>query len=305
MKYNYSLQLFIKIIILCLPIIFACTPDNSGENQTTGKVTVGSKGFTEQDILMELLAQQIENKTSLKVERRRFNSALVTHNAIASGKIDAYVEYTGTAHVAILKQPIITNPQVVYEQVKQIYAQKYQLEVLPGLGFENTFAMIIRGEDASKYNLKTISDIAKVAPKWRPGFGYEFVERPDGFPGLVKTYNLKFAQSPKLMDLGLIYQALLQKEVDLVNGNSTDGQIARFDLVVLTDDKKYFPPYEAVPIVRQETLKKYPQLKTALEQLSGKISAQQMQTLNYQVQGEKKDVKQVVRDFWKQKFSGK
>lgn len=304
MKYNYLAKLFLKIIIVSLPII-ACTPNNSPENQTTGKITVGSKGFTEQDILMELLAQQIENKTNLKVERRRFNSALVTHNAIASGKIDAYVEYTGTAHVAILKQPTITNPQLVYEQVKQNYAQQFQLEVMPELGFENTFAMIIRGEDARKYNLKTISDIAKVAPQWRPGFGYEFVERPDGFPGLAKTYNLNFAQSPKLMDLGLIYQALLQKEVDLINGNSTDGQIARFDLVILTDDQKYFPPYAAVPIVRQETLKKYPQLKTALEQLSGQISAQKMQELNYQVQAEKKDVKKVVSDFLNQKSSGK
>lgn len=286
------------ILLILFMTLFACG-SNPNSASTNNKVVVASKGFTEQDILMELLAQQIENKANLQVERRRFNSALVTHNAITSGKVDTYIEYTGTAYVAILKQKAVKDPQLVYNSLKQKYAQQFQLEVMPSLGFENTFAMIVRGEDASKFNLKNLSDLAKVAPKWRAGFGYEFIERQDGFPGLAKAYNLKFSQSPKLMDLGLIYQALLQKQVDIVNGNSTDGQIARFNLVVLNDDKKYFPPYVAVPIVRQETIKKYPQLGEAIKQLSGKISAQEMQQMNYQVQEEKKEIKTVVGDFLK------
>ena len=269
----------------------------NSNNKSSAEIVVASKGFTEQDILSELLAQQIETTTNFKVERRRFTSALVTHNALIAGKIDAYVEYTGTAFSSILKQKVINDPKVVYEKLKQAYAQKFNLEVMRPLGFENTFAMIIRGEDAKRYNIQTLSQAAEYTPQWRGGFGYEFVEREDGFPGLAKTYDLRFAKSPRLMELGLIYRALLQKQVDMINGNSTDGQIARLGLVVLKDDKQYFPPYEAAPIVRQATLKKYPEVKKAIAQLSGRITADEMRQLNYLVEGELQDIKDVVRQF--------
>jgi osmoprotectant transport system substrate-binding protein len=269
----------------------------NSNNKSSAEIVVASKGFTEQDILSELLAQQIETTTNFKVERRRFTSALVTHNALIAGKIDAYVEYTGTAFTSILKQKVINDPKVVYEKLKQAYAQKFNLEVMRPLGFENTFAMIIRGEDAKRYNIQTLSQAAEYTPQWRGGFGYEFVEREDGFPGLAKTYDLRFAKSPRLMELGLIYRALLQKQVDMINGNSTDGQIARLGLVVLKDDKQYFPPYEAAPIVRQATLKKYPEVKKAIAQLSGRITADEMRQLNYLVEGELQDIKDVVRQF--------
>jgi osmoprotectant transport system substrate-binding protein len=273
----------------------------NSNNKSSAEIVVASKGFTEQDILSELLAQQIETTTNFKVERRRFTSALVTHNALIAGKIDAYVEYTGTAFTSILKQKVINDPKVVYEKLKQAYAQKFNLEVMKPLGFENTFAMIIRGEDAKRYNIQTLSQAGKYTPQWHGGFGYEFVEREDGFPGLAKTYDLRFAKSPRLMELGLIYRALLQKQVDMINGNSTDGQIARLGLVVLKDDKQYFPPYEAAPIVRQATLKKYPEVKKAIAQLSGRISADEMRQLNYLVEGELQDIKDVVRQFRKSK----
>ncbi|MBW4449101.1 MAG: ABC transporter substrate-binding protein [Spirirestis rafaelensis WJT71-NPBG6] len=273
----------------------------NSNNKSSAEIVVASKGFTEQDILSELLAQQIETTTNFKVERRRFTSALVTHNALIAGKIDAYVEYTGTAFTSILKQKVINDPKVVYEKLKQAYAQKFNLEVMRPLGFENTFAMIIRGEDAKRYNIQTLSQAAEYTPQWRGGFGYEFVEREDGFPGLAKTYDLRFAKSPRLMELGLIYRALLQKQVDMINGNSTDGQIARLGLVVLKDDKQYFPPYEAAPIVRQATLKKYPEVKKAIAQLSGRITADEMRQLNYLVEGELQDIKDVVRQFRKSK----
>lgn len=282
-------------------IIYLASCQLNSNNQSGVDIVVASKGFTEQDILSELLAQQIETTTNFKVERRRFTSALVTHNALIAGKIDAYVEYTGTAFTNILKQKVINDPKVVYDKLKQAYAQQFNLEVMKPLGFENTFAMIIRGEDAKRYNIQTLSQAAEYTPQWRGGFGYEFVEREDGFPGLAKTYDFRFAKSPRLMELGLIYRALLQKQVDMINGNSTDGQIARLGLVVLKDDKQYFPPYEAAPIVRQATLKKYPEVKKAIAQLSGRITADEMRQLNYQVEGELQDIKDVVRDFRKSK----
>ncbi|WP_414587187.1 glycine betaine ABC transporter substrate-binding protein [Scytonema sp. PCC 10023] len=279
--------------------IASCNPSTSGGG--SGDIVVASKGFTEQDILSELLAQQIEATTNLKVQRLRFTSALVTHQAITAGKIDAYVEYTGTAFTVILKQKAINDPKEVYQRLKEAYAQEFNLEVMESLGFENTFAMIIRGEDASRYNIKTLSEAARYTPEWRGGFGYEFIEREDGFPGLSKSYGLRFAKSPRIMDLGLIYRAILQKQVDMINGNSTDGQISRLGLVVLKDDKQYFPPYQATPIVRKETLQKYPEVRKAIAQLGGRISASEMRQLNYLVEGELRDIKQVVSEFRKAK----
>jgi osmoprotectant transport system substrate-binding protein len=292
---------FFAFFLLSFALVLGIASCHLSTSGGGGDIAVASKGFTEQDILSELLAQQIEANTNLKVDRLRFTSALVTHQAITAGKIDAYVEYTGTAFTVILKQQAINEPKEVYQRLKQAYAQQFNLEVMESLGFENTFAMIIRGEDAKRYNVQSLSEAARYSPQWRAGFGYEFIEREDGFPGLAKTYDLRFAQSPRIMDLGLIYRAILQKQVDMINGNSTDGQIARLGLVVLKDDKHYFPPYEATPIVRQETLQKYPQLRKAIAQLGGKISASEMQQLNYLVEGELRDIKEVVSEFRKAK----
>lgn len=291
--------LFLSFAVLLLTT--GCT-QNLNSSSNDGNITIASKDFTEQDILGELLAQQIEATTNLKVVRRpRLGGSFVCHNAIVAGIIDAYIEYTGTALTAILKEKPVNGSKEVYQIVKQTYAQQFNLEVMPNLGFENTFAMIIRGEDAKRNNIQTISQATQYTPQWRGGFGYEFLEREDGFPGLAKTYDLRFAKPPQIMDLGLIYRALIQKQVDMVAGNSTDGQIARLGLVVLKDDKQYFPPYETVPIVRKETLKKYPELRTAIAQLAGKISADEMRQLNYLVEGELREIKDVVQEFRKSK----
>ncbi|MEH2332250.1 glycine betaine ABC transporter substrate-binding protein [Nostoc sp.] len=297
MKRFFTLCLLSFALLL---VITGCTPNLNSNNG--GNIIVASKDFTEQDILGELLAQQIEATTNLKVARRpRLGGSFVCHSAITAGKIDAYIEYTGTSFTAILKQKAVNDPKEVYEKLKQAYSQQFNLEVMPSLGFENTFAMIVRGEDARRYNIQTLSQATQYTPQWRGGFGYEFLEREDGFPGLAKTYNLRFVKSPQIMDLGLIYRALIQKQVDMVAGNSTDGQISRLGLVVLKDDKHYFPPYETVPIVRQEILKKYPELRTAIASLAGKISADEMRQLNYLVEGELRDVKDVVQQFRKSK----
>jgi osmoprotectant transport system substrate-binding protein len=285
---------FVLALVLVLAIA-ACSPNSS---TGSGDIIIASKDFTEQDILGELLAQHIEAKTDLKVARRpRLGGSFVCHQALVSGKIDAYIEYTGTAYVGILQQKTLADAAKVHRHLKQLYAEKFNLEVMPSLGFENTYAMIIRGEDARRYNLQTLSQAAQYSPQWRGGFGYEFLQREDGFPGLAKTYSFQFSKPPKIMDLGLIYRALIQKQVDMIAGASTDGQIDRLDLVILQDDKRYFPPYEAAPIVRTETLNKYPQLRSIINQLAGKFTAIEMQRLNYLVEGELRDVKEVVHEF--------
>ncbi|MGF1677141.1 MAG: glycine betaine ABC transporter substrate-binding protein [Rivularia sp. (in: cyanobacteria)] len=294
---------FFTLLIISLSLsLWIASCNATSISSGGGDIVVASKNFTEQDILGELLAQQIEASTKLKVDRRpQLGGSFICHKAIVAGEIDAYIEYTGTALTAILEQKVISDSTKVYNLVKQAYEKQFNLEVTEPLGFENTFAMIIRGEDAKKYNIKTLSEAAKYTQNWKAGFGYEFGEREDGFPGLSKAYNLKFGESPKIMDLGLIYRALTQKLVDMVAGNSTDGQIARLGLVVLEDDKNYFPPYEAAPIIRQDTLKKYPQLLKPLSQLAGILTADEMQQLNYQVEGELRDIKEVVSEFRKSK----
>ncbi|MEM7580706.1 MAG: glycine betaine ABC transporter substrate-binding protein [Cyanobacteria bacterium P01_A01_bin.80] len=284
------------VICLCLSLgIASCNITSVGGGNSD--IIVASKGFTEQDILAELLAQQIEATSDLKVDRRTLQGTKLCHEALEAGNIDSYIEYTGTALTAVLKKSVIDDPRKVYDLVKQSYEKQFNLEVTQPLGFENTYAVIVRGEDAKKYNIKTVSEAVKYASDWDIGIGYEFAEREDGLPGLIKAYNLQFKRRPKSMDLGLIYRALTQDLVDIVVNNSTDGQIARLGLVILEDDKNYFPPYEAAPIVRKETLEKYPQLEKPLSQLAGILTADEMQELNYQVEGELRKIKDVVSEF--------
>jgi osmoprotectant transport system substrate-binding protein len=288
------------ISYLLLVLLTACGPSRES------RIVVGSKNFTEQLILGELIAQQIENKTHLPVERRFYLAGTyICHQAILGGRIDIYPEYTGTALTAVLKEKPSPDPEKarekVYDEVKTKYEKQFNLEVGPPFGFNDTFAIEIRGEDARKLGLETISQAAPYTPNWRAGFGYEFMERPDGYKGLAATYNLRFADNPRIMDLGLLTRALKEKQVDLIAGNTTDGLIPALDLFVLEDDKHYFPPYEAVPIIRQETLARHPEVKQALDDLAGKISDQEMRQLNYAVDGQHRDVKQVVREFLKKK----
>ncbi|WP_404790336.1 glycine betaine ABC transporter substrate-binding protein [Altericista sp. CCNU0014] len=266
------------------------------------KIVIGSKNFTEQLILAELMAQHIEAKTDLKVERRlNLGGTFVCHQGLLSGELDLYPEYTGTAYSAILKRPPQNDPPRVYRETQQAYRQRFNLEWTEPFGFNNTFAMVVRGEDARRLKLKTLSDAAQHAPQWTAGFGYEFAQRADGFPGLAKVYGLKFSGPPRTMDLGLIYRALTAKQVDMVAGNSTDGVLSRLDLVILKDNKRYFPPYQAAPVVRQQTLQKYPALRQALANLGDRISEAEMQQLNDRVDSQKQDVKKVVREFRKLK----
>jgi osmoprotectant transport system substrate-binding protein len=267
---------------------------------------VGSKNFTEQAILGEIIAQQLARRTGLFVERRFYLAGTyICQQAILAGRVDIYPEYTGTALTAILRQSATGDAGAVYARVKEAYQRRFGLIVAPPLGFNNTFALVIRRDDAEHYGLKTVSDAARVAPQWRPGFGYEFMERPDGFHGLVKAYGLNFGAPPRVMDLGLLYRALTSHEVDLVAGNSTDGLIAALHLTILDDDHHYFPPYQAVPVVREDTVRRHPEVLPALQELAGKISDEDMQRLNYAVDGEHRDIVNVASEFLKAMTSEK
>lgn len=293
-----SLVLLIGLTLVAALGVTSCSA-RRGET-----IVVGSKNFPEQALLGEILAQQIESRTHLRVERRFYLAgSFICQQALLAGRIDTYVEYTGTALTAILHDPIESDRSKVFEKVKQEYMQRFKFEVMPSLGFNNTFAMVIRGEDARRLNVHTLSEAVPYASQWRAGFGYEFMERPDGYPGMAKTYDLHFA-STRILDLGLLYRAVLDKQIDIVAGNSTDGLLAARDLTILEDDKHYFPPYEAVPIVREDTLARYPEVRDAINELAGKISDAEMQKMNYAVVGQGRDISDVARDFLRSKGLG-
>lgn len=286
------------VVILCCALALLTTSCGARRN----RIVIGSKNFTEQLILGELLAQQLEHKTGLAVERRFYLAGTyICQQALLAGRIDMYVEYTGTALTAILNQKPSSNHQDVYQRVKEQYARRFALAVAEPLGFDNTFAIVVRGEDAQRLKLRAISQASKYAPQWRAGFGYEFMERPDGYEGLARTYGLHFAAPPRIMDLGLLYRALKEKEVDIVAGSATDGLISALGFVMLQDDRHYFPPYDAVPIVREQTLREHPEVKTALDALAGKVTEEDMRRMNYAVDGEHRDVAQVVAEFLQEK----
>jgi len=296
MKYFGSFMTNLPAVLTLAAAFVSCGPP------ARDQIVVGSKNFTEQLVLGEIMAQQIESKTHLQVERRFFLAGTyICQQAILAGRIDLYPEYTGTGVTAILKEKPEGGAQAVFNRMKTEYARRFNLTVGPSFGFNNSFAIEIRGEDARRLGLKTISQAAAYTPKWRPGFGYEFMERPDGYKGLVATYGLRFAEAPRIMDLGLLARALTSKQIDLAAGNTTDGLIQQFDLFVLADDRHYFPPYEAVPVIRDEIIAHHPEVKAALDQLAGKISDEEMRQLNYSVEGQHRDVTVVVRNFLQKK----
>lgn len=279
----------IAFLCACVALSSCARPD---------RIVIGSKNFTEQVILGEMLAQEIERTTKLSVDRKlNLGGTLICHQAIVAGQIDAYVEYTGTALTAILKQPTSTDAKQVYEKVRKDYQDQFKIEWTEPLGFNNTFVIVVRQEDADNLHLKSISDAVPYATKWKAGFGYEFIEREDGFPGLSKLYGLNLPAKPIVMDLGLTYKALASHQVDVIAGNSTDGLIESLKLFALDDDRHYFPPYDAVPLLRESVAQKHPEVRKAFAALAGVLTEKDMRRLNYQVDGEHRDVAAVVREF--------
>jgi glycine betaine/choline ABC-type transport system substrate-binding protein len=258
---------------------------------------VGSKNFSEQVLLGEILAQQIERRLGVPVDRKlNLGGTLLAHEALAQGSIDLYPEYTGTALTAILKQPPFPDARAVLGAVRAAYEKQWKLAWLNPLGFNNTFAMIVRGETARGSKIETLSDAAGTQA-WRMGVGYEFKERPDGLKGLLASYGLRADGEPLTMDLGLLYAALMSRKVDMIAANSTDGQASSLDVKILEDNRHYFPPYECAVVVRQDTLARFPSLRQALDELSGKLPDTVMRKLNYAVDGEHRSPADVASDF--------
>ena len=265
-------------------------------------VTVAAKDFSESQILAEILILAAREQ-GIDARRGPDLGGNLAHLALLSGKIDAYPEYTGTAYTDILKHQPISDTQRVYDETKAEYQRKFGLTISPPLGFSNGFAMLIRGADAKKLGIKTLSDAVPYARDWRAGFGPDFISRADGWPGLARVYGLQLAAPPRSLDLGLLNRALASGQVDLIAGNETDGTIPSLGLFQLKDDKHYFPPYQGVYIVRDAALQKQPKLRAVLDELANSISTQQMQKLNYQVDGEHKRPADVARAWWNRRFS--
>jgi osmoprotectant transport system permease protein len=260
-------------------------------------IRIGSKNFTEQLIVAELMAQLIEAHTDLRVERRfNLGGTMICHDALMSGGIDLYAEYTGTALTAILKQPVIAAPARTYDKVAREYRRRFAAEWLRPFGFNNTYAITVRESDATSRRLRTISDLTAIAGRLRAGFTAEFSERPDGYPGLRRAYGLDFGEVRDL-DPAIMYQAIANREVDVICAFATDGRIAAFDLEPLRDDRGFFPPYQAAPVIRNEFLQAHPELREVLGLLAGRVDDATMQKLNFEVDEKKRRPADVARAF--------
>ena len=261
-------------------------------------ITVGSKNFTEQLILGEIVAQHLERRLHVSVDRKlNLGGTLLAHEALAGGSIDLYPEYTGTAIAAVLKEAPQRDQTATLTHLNEAYKRRWKLEWMPPLGFENTFAMVVTGDRARAGGLHALSEAARQPEPWRLGAGYEFVRRADGLPGLVKAYGLRLRGDPVIMDLGLLYRSLESGQTDMVAGNSTDGVIAARHLTVLADDKHYFPRYDCGIVVRESALQRFGGLRGALAELSGKISDAGMRRMNYEVDGKHRSPREVAADF--------
>lgn len=290
------------IVVAVITGVYLSSRDSRSHSSQSrsARVVVGSKDFTESAILGEILAQLLEAR-GVAVERKFELGGNLPHDAMLAATIDAYPEYTGTSYTAILKHPPVTDPRAVFEQVKKEYAENFNIVVSEPLGFDNTFAILVRGAEARRLNLKTISDATRYVRNWRAGFGQDFMSRADGYPGFAKAYGLKFAEQPREMDLSLTYIALASRQVDLIAGNSTEGRIAALDLVQLEDDRHYFPPYEGVYLARKDSLSRVPALGEVLAKLVHAISTEEMRQLNYEVDANKRGQADVVREWIKRK----
>jgi glycine betaine/choline ABC-type transport system substrate-binding protein len=277
-------------ILVALGVAIGC----GGEDP----IVVASKNFTEQDILGEIVAQELEAR-GVPVDRRfHLGGTFVCHNALVDGQADVYIEYTGTAYTAILEHAPISDPDSVMLTVESEYAERWDLAWGPPLGFENTFVLVVRAGDADSLGLTTISDLARVANGLTAGFGPEFMAREDGYAGLREAYGLEFGEV-RQMELGLMYRALEEGEIDVAVANSTDGQIAGLGLAVLRDDRRYFPPYQAAPVVRREILERVPAAWEAIQGLEGILDDAAMRELNRRVAVAGEDAAAVVRQ-WRQ-----
>lgn len=291
MKFNKKRLGLLAISILALSITFTGCWGGDG-------ITIGSKDFSENITLGEMFAQLVEAHTDLKVNRKlNMGGTFVCFEAIKKGDIDIYPEYTGTALTAQLKMDVISDPDEAYQVVADEFDRQFGVKWLEPLGLNNTYTLAVTDAVYQKYKVETFSDLAKVSQNLVFGAEHEFFDRQDGYDGLVKRYGIAFKSEPKKMNVSLKYQAIGNGDMDVTDAFATDGPIKQYNLKVLKDDKGFFPPYYAAPIIRKNTLEDHPELEEVLNQLAGLIDDPTMTELNYQVDVEGEDVEVVVREF--------
>lgn len=300
-KLTLTSVLLVSLIMMMSACGLSPTSSSSGSSSATkGTIIVGSKSFTENILIGDMMYDLLKADPSLKgvniQNKSNLGGTMVPWNALTSGQIDMYCEYTGTGLVDILKQPVTEDPNLAYQTVKQMYPSKFHIDWLQPIGFNDTYAIAVSQATAQKYNLKTISDLAAVASKLVFGAEPEYFSRPDGYPGLIKTYGLHFS-STKEINVGLKYEAAGSNQVQVIDVFSTDGDLTKYNMVVLQDDKNFFPPYYAAPIVREDTLKAYPQVSSILNKLAGKLDNTAMQKLNYDVDVQHQSDTAVAKQF--------
>ena len=296
MKKTHVKVVALATVLLLLPsvVLTGCSSSNT--------VTVGSKDFSENIVLGEIFAQLIEAKTDLKVIRKlNMGGTFVNFEAIKNGQIDLYPEYTGTALTAQLKMDVITDADETYRIVSEEFDKQFNIKWLKPLGLNNTYTLAVTNEIFETYRIETFSDLAAISENLVFGAEHEFFDRQDGFDGLVKTYGMKFKGEPKKMNVSLKYQAMGSGDIDVTDAFATDGQIKQYNLKVLKDDKNFFPPYYAAPIIRKEVLEKYPELEQILNSLEGLIDDETMMEMNYKIDVDNQDIKKVAEDFLREK----
>lgn len=284
-----------KLMVLVVVLLISTLLVTGCEGKKEEELIVGGKNFTEQFIMAEMLGMLIEENTDIDLSIQTNLAANVIMNAIKSDQVDLYLEYTGTGLTDLGIEPI-SDPKEAYEVVKKEFDEQYNIKWMKPYGFNNTYALMVTQETAEKYNLKTISDMAKIANELTLGSTYIFKERDDGYPGVSKHYDFKFADV-KGMDPSLMYQAVVQGEVDVISGFATDGRMAAFGLVILEDDQQFFPPYDATVIIRGEILEQYPELEEIVNQLVGRIDDNKMAELNAAADLDKREPADIAREF--------
>lgn len=261
-------------------------------------ITVGGKDYGENNILSEMFAQLIETHTDLKVNRKlNMGGTFVCFEALKNGDIDIYPEYTGTGLTAQLHMDVITDPDEAYRVASEEFDKQFDIKWLKPVGFNNTYALAVTNDVYEEYGIETYSDLVEISKDLVFGAEHEFFNRPDGFDGLSELYGLEFKGDPKKMNVALKYQAIGNEEIDVTNAFTTDGPVKQYNLKILEDDKNFFPPYYPAPIIRKDTLEKYPELEDVLNALSGKIDDEAMTEMNYKVDVEGQDIEAVATEF--------
>lgn len=286
-----------KRLAVTLLLAGLAAAQDGGDAAPPRRISIGSKNFTESRVLAEMLAELVETHTDIAVERRLgLGGTLICFSALQNGELDVYPDYTGTGWSIVLRrEDRATDPLRTYVTVARHYEREYGIRWLQPLGFDNTYALAMREQDAARLQIDKVSDLQH-HPQLRAGFSLEFMNREDGWPGIREYYGLSFA-AVRGMEHGLAYTAIDSGEVDLIDAYSTDGKLLKYHLRVLQDDRRFFPPYQAAPLVREDTLRRLPELHQVLDMLAFRLPDAVMQRLNYEVEEQGKSFAAVAHGF--------